>query len=284
MKVILVPLSGAAGSEALLDAAFTVAERFGSHVKVLHVLPDPAEALRATSMALPGSVRDSVLEAGARFAAEAAEAARAAFDRYCAAKEISIQDAPAAAGGVTAEWRATAGKESLQVARLGRLADLIVLARPVRESPAPETLETTLMDSGRPILILPPSAPGSIGGKVALGWNGSGVAANAAAAALPFLATAERVSVLTLRESATASVSAADLANYLAWHGIAAEAQEFEAGSGSVGPALLAKARELACDLLVLGGYGHSRARELFLGGATRHVLAHADLPLLMLH
>ena len=62
MKVILVPLSGAAGSEALLDAAFAVAERFGSHVKVLHVQADPAEALRATSMALPGSVRDSVLD------------------------------------------------------------------------------------------------------------------------------------------------------------------------------------------------------------------------------
>jgi nucleotide-binding universal stress UspA family protein len=284
MKVILVPLSGAAGSEALLDAAFAVAERFGSHVTVLHVQADPAEALRATSMALPGSVRESVLEAGARFAAEGAEAARAAFDRYCAAKEIPIQDSPPAAAGPTAAWRVTTGRESIEVARLGRLADLIVLARPAQESPAPDTLETALMDSGRPILILPPGASDSIGGKVALGWNGSGVAANAAAAALPFLATAERVTVLTLRESATKSVLAGDLTDYLAWQGVAAEAQEFTAGSGSVGPALLAKARELGCDLLVLGGYGHSRARELFLGGVTRHVLAHADLPLLMLH
>jgi nucleotide-binding universal stress UspA family protein len=284
MKVILVPLSGAAGSEALLDAAFAVAERFGSHVKVLHVQADPAEALRATSMALPGSVRDSVLEAGARFAAEAAEAARGAFDRFCAAREIPVQDTPLSDDGVTAEWQATTGKESLEVARLGRLADLIVLARPARESPAPETLETVLMDSGRPILILPPGVSGGIGGKVAVCWNGSAVAANAAAAALPFLAAAERVSVLTLRESATTSVSAADLTAYLAWQGITAEAQGFDAGSGSVGPALLAKARDLGCDLLVLGGYGHSRARELFLGGVTRHVLAHADLPLLMLH
>jgi nucleotide-binding universal stress UspA family protein len=284
MKVILVPLSGAAGSEALLDAAFAVAERFGSHVTVLHVQADPAEALRATSMALPGSVRESVLEAGARFAAEGAEAARAAFDRYCAAKEIPIQDSPPAAAGPTAAWRVTTGRESIEVARLGRLADLIVLARPAQESPAPDTLETALMDSGRPILILPPGASDSIGGKVALGWNGSGVAANAAAAALPFLATAERVTVLTLRESATKSVLAGDLTDYLAWQGVAAEAQEFTAGSGSVGPALLAKARELGCDLRVWGGYGHSRARELFLGGVTRHVLAHADLPLLMLH
>jgi len=178
----------------------------------------------------------------------------------------------------------TTGKESMQVARLGRLADLIVLARPAGESPAPDTLESALMDSGRPIPILPPGASGSIGGKVAVGWNGSGVAANAAAAALPFLATAKRVSVLTLRESATKSVLAADLTDYLAWQGVAAEAQVFDASSGPVGPALLAKARELDCDLLVLGGYGHSRARELFLGGVTRHVLARSDLPRLMLH
>jgi nucleotide-binding universal stress UspA family protein len=282
MKTILVPFGGSEGGEAALEAAFAIARRFGAHVSVLHVRPDPGEALHMTSMAFPGALRRSVLEVGERHATEAAEAARAAFDDYCAKHKIRVVQTPPAPSGLSAAWREVVGKESLVVARLGRLCDLIVMERAEEGSPARETLEAALLDTGRPVLILPTDPPETIGSKVALGWNGSVVAANAVVAARHFMAKAERVVVLTSPDDSTAS--AGDLVEELAWHGIAAEAHDFETGSRKVGTALLAEARALDADLLVLGGFGTSRARSMILGSVTRYMLAESDLPVLMVH
>jgi nucleotide-binding universal stress UspA family protein len=282
MKTILVPFGGSEDGAAALEAAFAIAHRFNAHVSVLHVRPDPGEALHMTSMAFPGALRRSVLEVGERHAAEAAEAARAIFDDYCAKHKIQVVQAPPAPAGVSVAWREQVGKESLVVARLGRLCDLVVMERAEENSPARETLEAALLDTGRPVLILPPDPPDTIGSKVALGWNGSVVAANAVVAARHFMASAERVVVLTAPDGAMAS--ARDLVEELAWHGITAEAHHFESGSRRIGVALLDEAKALGMNLLVLGGYGTSRARSMILGSITRYMLAESDLPVLMVH
>jgi nucleotide-binding universal stress UspA family protein len=282
MKTILVPFGGSGGGEAALKSAFAIAKRYDAHVSVLHVRPDPAEALHMTSMAFPGAMRRSVLEVGERHAAEAAEAARAAFEAYCAEHEIQIVDTPPAPAGVSAAWRELVGKESLIVARLGRLCDLIVVERAEEDNPAREALESALLNTGRPVLILPPEPPEEIGSRVAVGWNGSVVAANAVVGARHFMANAERVVILTVSDGATAS--AQDLVDELAWHGITAEAHDFELGSRRTGVALLAEAKALDMNLLVLGGYGTSRTRSMILGSVTRHMLTEAELPVLMHH
>ncbi len=282
MKTILVPFGGPEGGEAALEAAFAIAQRFNAHVTALHVRPDPAETLRLTGMAFPGAMRRSVLEVGERHAVEAADAARAAFDDYCAKHKIKVVKAPPAPPHVSAAWREVVGKESLVVARLGRLCDLVVMERAAEDSPARETLEAALLDTGRPVLILPPDPPATIGSKVALGWNGSVVAANAVVAARHFMATAERVVVLTSPDGSAASSD--ELVEELAWHGITAEAHDFDPGSRKIGTALLAEAKALGADLLVLGGYGKSRARAMILGSATLYMLAESDLPVLMVH
>ena len=282
MKTILVPFGGPEGDEAALEAAFAIAQRFDAHVTALHVRPDPAEALRLTGMAFPGAMRRSVLEVGERHAAEAADAAREAFDDYCKKHKIKVVKAPPAPSHVSAAWREVVGKESLVVARLGRLCDLVVMERAAEDSPARETLEAALLDTGRPVLILPPGPPGKIGSKVALGWNGSVVAANAVVAARHFMATAERVVVLTSPDGSAAT--AEELVEELAWHGITAEPHDFDPGSRKIGTALLAEAKALGADLLVLGGYGKSRARGMILGSVTLYMLAESDLPVLMVH
>ena len=282
MKTILVPFGGPEGGEAALEAAFAIAQRFDAHVTALHVRPDPAEALRLTGMAFPGAMRRSVLEVGERHAAEAADAARAAFDDYCAKHKIKVVKGPPVPPHVSAAWREVVGKESLVVARLGRLCDLVVMERAAEDSPARETLEAALLDTGRPVLILPPGPPGKIGSKVALGWNGSVVAANAVVAARHFMATAERVVVLTSPDGSAAT--AEELVEELAWHGITAEPHDFDPGSRKIGTALLAEAKALGADLLVLGGYGKSRARGMILGSVTLYMLAESDLPVLMVH
>ncbi|MDH3913936.1 MAG: universal stress protein [Rhodospirillales bacterium] len=282
MITILVPLSRPEGGETVLKAAFAIAGRFDGHVRVLHVRSNLAEALHTAGMELSGSMRRSALELGERHAAEAADAVRTLFDEYCAANGISVVQDPPGPGGVSASWREETGKEDLIVARRGRLSDLVVMAQPDKDRPVLDTLEAALLHTGRPVLILPPDPPEKIGSTIALGWNGSEVAAKVAVAIRPLLAKAERVVVLTAPDGATAS--AEDMVEELAWHGISAEAHAFEAGERPAGTALLAEAKALGADVLVLGGYGKSRARGIIMGSVTGYMLAESDLPVLMLH
>jgi nucleotide-binding universal stress UspA family protein len=282
MKTILVPFGVSEGGETALETAFTIAKRYDAHISVLHVRPDPAEALHMTSMAFPGAMRRSVLEVGERHAAEAAEAARAAFEDYCKKHKIRIVETPPAPAEVSAAWRELVGKESVVVAKLGRLCDLIVVERAEEDSPARETLESALLNTGRPVLILPAEPREDIGSRVAVGWNGSVVAANAVVGARHFMAHAERVVILTASDGAT--TSAKDLVEELAWHDITAEAHDFDHASRRTGAALLAEAKALDMNLLVLGGYGTSRTRSMILGSVTRHMLAESDLPVVMHH
>jgi nucleotide-binding universal stress UspA family protein len=139
------------------------------------------------------------------------------------------------------------------------------------------------MQSGRPVLLAPAEPPSGIGYVVAVAWNGSPEGVHALAAALPFLEKADAVSLITSGDAdAAGSLSAVD---YLAWHGVDAEHRKVAAGSGRhVGSILFEAARDAGADLLVMGAYGHSRVRELLLGGATRTVLESMTLPVLMAH
>ena len=96
LTTILVPLSGTENAETVLDAAFVVARRFNAHVRVWLVSPDPADALHATSLVLPGSIRASVLEVGERQVAQIAETVRSLFRSYCEKRQIPILQSPCA--------------------------------------------------------------------------------------------------------------------------------------------------------------------------------------------
>lgn len=144
------------------------------------------------------------------------------------------------------------------------------------------TIDAALFDTGRPVLVAPPAAPLQIGRKIAIAWNGSSQAARAVAFSLPFLERAEQVTILvgSGQDSHTPGTA---LAAYLERHGIRAAVEGFDV-AGSVGKSVLERAGELGADLIVMGAYGHSRLREMILGGATREILASATLPVLMAH
>ena len=115
-----------------------------------------------------------------------------------------------------------------------------------------------------------------------IGWNRSAQAARAVHAALPMLERAGDVVILSVETGAKRGPSAEQMARYLAWHEVKAEVREFAPDNRSVGEVLLAEAEAAECDLLVTGAYSHSRLRDLLLGGVTRHVLAEADIPVLL--
>ena len=142
-------------------------------------------------------------------------------------------------------------------------------------------METALLETGRPVIVVPPKSHRCIASRITLGWNASAEAARAISRALPCLTSAEAVTVLASRKRAG---SAEELVEYLAWHNVRAEVKIFDLGSRSAGETLLDESRKLKADLLVIGGYSHTRARELLFGGVTTHVLEAADIPVFMTH
>ena len=281
LNTILVPLGGTENVETVLDAAIAVARRFNAHVRVWHVSPDPADALHAAGMALPGRIRKSVIEAGELHSHQIAETVHSLFRDYCENRQIPILQSPPAPEDVSASWHEQTGKESRVVMQRGRLADLIVLPSPRGTWPH-HTLEAALFESGKPVLVVPPNAPQMIGDRIVVGWNGSLAAARAVAAARPFLVQAEDVRVLCPTDGATQSLPGEELIEELAWIGVHAEIQLFDAIPGSMGKGIMAEVHKLKADLLVMGGIGRTRMRELIMGRSTRYVLAESDVAAFM--
>jgi len=195
--------------------------------------------------------------------------------------------------GVSAEWRTASGYPAGMAAMHGRYADLIVMGQlDAYDSQAgllrarPE--EVTML-AGRPVLVVPFTGHFErLGARVLVGWDVSREAARAVGDAMPLLARAEAVTVLTIDAEQSpfghGEIPGADIALYLARHGVKAEvARTVSVGIG-IGNTLLSRAADYEANLLVMGAYGHSRVRELLLGGTTRTVLTSMTLPVLMSH
>jgi nucleotide-binding universal stress UspA family protein len=145
-------------------------------------------------------------------------------------------------------------------------------------------LEAALFESGRPVLIAPPTPPDKLGDVVVVAWNGSTETARTIALAMPFLAQAETVLVLSVEDGMVPGPSGGEVAHGLMRNGIAAKTQQIRAGDRPVGAAILDHCREVGADLLLKGAYTHSRLRQMIFGGATSHILGAAELPVIMAH
>lgn len=169
--------------------------------------------------------------------------------------------------------------------RQGRLADMIVVARPVPSGTDADqvTLTRALFEVGRPVLVASLMEAESLGERVIVPWNGGVEAARAITAALPFLASAGQVTVVAVQGAPEDDGGLAEVAEYLAWHGVVARTHAVITRA-PVGEALLEAAVAASADLVVMGGYSHGRLRELILGGVTRHMLEKAAVPLLVAH
>lgn len=169
-------------------------------------------------------------------------------------------------------------------------ADLLVLGQRDPSSASPgvpvDFVESVLADSGKPALILPYiNVPAGIGETVVIAWKPTREAARAVRAAVPLLQHARSVQVLTWgKDDEGISGERLDLSRYLALHGVEAIWHQEGKEPRALGELLLSRAFDLNADLLVMGCYGHSRAREWVLGGTSRTVLEAMTLPVLMAH
>lgn len=164
-----------------------------------------------------------------------------------------------------------------------RTADLAILGK--SEAGAGSMVHDLLFGSGVPVVVVPRSAPREVGRHVAVAWNGSREAARAVNDAMPILERAAKVTVLCVDPQRGRNESpAGDLIRHLGYHDVEARAESIVRGGLSVGDALIARLADFGADLLVMGGWGHSRLREFVLGGVTKRILEQTSVPVLMSH
>ncbi len=283
---ILAPLTGGARDAVVLACAFAAAKPFHAHVAALFVRPDATEAVPFFGDGVSATVVQEIAEA-AKVAADAAvKLARASLETSAKAAGAEIVASPAPGGAMTASFREVLGNFADQVTLAARLSDLVVFG-PLKEGDRPgltEAFEATLLETGRPVLLSANPVQSSFCKKIALAWNESVASAHAVTAALPFLQCAESVEILSVSRSKDQPIDSGELKTYLQLQGVSATERVVDAGNRVVGDVLLEEAIKSGAGMLVAGGYGHSRLREMFFSGVTRHVVSHAAMPLFLVH
>jgi nucleotide-binding universal stress UspA family protein len=282
LKDLLLHVDGARGHEARLRIAAELARRNQAHLAGLFVI----EPVTFTGFFSPGGADLAQAELLQAIQQEHESRRRTLAERLGATFRARIDDA-----GVLGEWRVTEGDPSERVTLQGRYADLVILGQSDPDAPSfgSAVPEAALLGSGRPVLVVPYiGADRPIGHHVLLAWNSSREAARAANDAVPLVAPGGKVTVLAINPArgiaGDGDLPAADMAHHLARHGITAEAAHTVADDIAVGDLILSRAADMGADLIVMGGYGHSRAREFVLGGATRALLGHMTVPVLFSH
>ncbi|HEX4369649.1 MAG TPA: universal stress protein [Rhodopila sp.] len=196
--------------------------------------------------------------------------------------------------GLAGDWRLETGPLIQAVARRAQTTDLMVVGQADPDRPLPPAartlVEDILMTAGRPLLLVPYAGTfETVGSATLIGWTPTRESARAVHDALPLLAPSGHVTVLTVELPGSVSeadaVPTADIAEHLSRHGLAVTAARTVVSDGlPAADVLLDYASDIGADLLVVGGYGHSRTREMIMGGVTRDLLRHMTLPVLMSH
>jgi nucleotide-binding universal stress UspA family protein len=223
--------------------------------------------------------------------AEFIESQRAESDR-AARKAIARFEEAAKRAGISSEtlvMNTSVSGASDRLGLIGRRFDLVVLGQPTHEKPMPDEVidEGVLFESGRPVIFVPFIQKAALDlDRVMVCWDGSRAAARAVGDSLPLLAKAKQVEVVIVGHKPPKSdeMSGADLGQHLARHGLKVDVRRITASDVDVASVILSHAADNAIDLIVMGGYGHSRLREFVLGGATRGILEAMTVPVLMSH
>lgn len=278
MKSILVPIEDHGVIEPQLEAALQLAQLFDSYIEGIAITPDYPVVLPvdiAIGVPSPITPENRI---------EMARACRERFEAFMTTKQISR--AAAGTAGLSSGWRQDGLMEDAFLGAYGRVFDLIVVGRPDGSNGQTRlsTVEAALFETGRPVLIAPPTPARSLGETAVIAWNRSTETARAVLGSIPLLRKAKRIVVLELDDWGVPGPSGSELARHLRMHDLPAEAITAADPSNRPGETILKEAAALGCDLLVKGAYTQSRLRQMFFGGATSHILGNTSMPVLMAH
>jgi nucleotide-binding universal stress UspA family protein len=276
LKHLLVHVPSESLIRPMVDGAVSLAAARAAHLDAVSV------GYEAASIGLPvdgGAAVATVFEVEHERALARANAALAIFETE--ARHAGISYGLRALAGFPAEAAAT-------VSASARLYDLTIVLQPTSDRDTFDNImpQEILFQSGGPVLFVPHIHKGPIEPRrIGIAWDGSRLAARALRDAAPFLARADAITIISINEAeAPADASAATLAAHLARHDLAARIERSSADHADIQPAILSIAADAGLDLIVMGGYGHSRLRERILGGVTRAMLQSMTVPTLMSH
>ena len=283
---ILAVTDGAAGSDEAMVAAIDLGQRFSARVDFLYVASDSRDLMPYVGEGMSGAALEQIMASVEASNAKRREVVEASYKRLCSGAglpEVRPEEL-VEAGRFAVCLEKITGRQPEEIERRGRLSDVIVMPHPsLIEGDESASMDAALFGSGRPVILVPENTKAGFGSKIAIAWDGAREGAVATSAALPLLKRANEVVIITAREDEDVTEPSA-LARYLAGHGVTAKTWAYTPGSESIAEGLLDQADHAGADCLVMGAYGHSRLRERILGGATEGVLAHARIPVLMMH
>lgn len=282
-KDLLVHLDASAESNVRLDFAVALAQRHDAHLTglfIIEAVPSLAFAVADPSGGTDVAIVEEMITRLRNLALEDAKAVEAKF------QERLQRD------GIKGEWRLAEGFAAETAALHARYADLTVVGQADPDKPVSGSAgiaQEVMLSSGRPVLIIPYNARfTSLGKCVLVGWKPSREAARAVNDAIPLIEKADDVTILAINPTAgiggDGDLPAADIALHLARHGIEVQAAHTIAKDVAEADVLLNQASDMGADLIVIGGYGHSRTREFVFGGVTRSLLQQMTVPILMSH
>ena len=283
---ILVPVAGASRDRFALATAFAAAKPFNAHVVAMFVHADPREAVPYGELPLSPDIVQDLIDTAADLENASSKAARSTLATLAAEAGIRIVAAPQRADAVTVSYDEITGHLPRALDREALLCDLVVFP-PIRETDDSEIQDgfiRALTKLERPVLLSAEKAPDEIGRKVAVGWDGGVASAHALMSALPYLEKAEAIELLTVQNGSHQGRGVESAAAYLALHGLSCSQRVLSRGERNVAEVLLETAADDGCDLLVAGGYGHSRLMESVFGGVTAHIVSHPKIPVFMMH
>ena len=289
MRTILVLADGHSMDKTVFNTALAAARLLGAHLEFLHVrvgagdaavyTPNVQFASGAALLAAFNSLND---DAKAR-----SSAALHHFEELCEreAIEIAVNPRKRKSSSISASWCEEHNNAVATMNHFARHNDLVVVGRPTHSNGLPVNLvERLLVTSGRPLLIVPEHARKRLTDTVLVCWKETPESARALAVALPLLTKSRRVVIVSVGEERGSPRNLDHLTQRLEWDGILADARWLPASSIAVEHRLESMATEVDADLVIMGGYGHGRMREIVFGGCTRHFLDQGDRPVLLMH
>ncbi|WP_300033460.1 universal stress protein [uncultured Roseobacter sp.] len=283
LRKIMVPVRGDGMIDTVLGHASALARHHGAHIVVAHCRKR-TEDMRPYSRALPGFARTTMIEQSQAQADQEEHEVREQLHRFAVSLDVRETDTPEP-GTASVEFVEEYGQMADVIKHNGRLADLVVVARPDRDrNIGTNSLKSALYQTGRPVLMCPPKgtvAP-EFGAHITLAWNGSLEASRAVAMTLDLARAAQTVTILSGGKGEPHGATAEELIAYYRLRGVTAVSHRFEARNP--GEALPRLTAEMGASLLVMGAYGHNHERETLFGGNTQVVVDKSEIPVVLVH
>lgn len=289
MKSIILPLTRDSDVDTLSASTANLAKRFEATLTGLFIRRDPKHAVPLLGEGLTAEMIQDMCDATEREGLGYAAAAETAFNAAVASHGFAVHSIGASNKdddrSARAIWRILVGDVGDHVGRCARTADFAVCERPQGKNTAQsEIFDDLVFRSGRSVLMLPEAYSGPMLDNLLVAWNGRAECARAVGGALPVLKKAKKVSILQVGDLGEDRPTLDDIGFYLETHGVAADHIQMSKGSASVGATVLEAAQTCRANSIVIGAFSTARWRELILGGVTKHLIEHSQLPIYMSH